>query len=244
MSYYFNSALRGAKLTLFTRLGGLLLGLVIGDLVFHLLPGHNLDNPSLAHMTIAALPALGGFLAGGATWGISMGRLAGAPDTRRMACAGLLGFAPITITLAIGLSIIETMANTSFLAQLPIHRLFTVLFVPAAFLIAGISSWSIGIGLKDNLLARGLFWQVGLTAGITFLAINVIMEATGWVIGAPGAAQRLTMITVLALSLLGTALAGGGMLGWVISVWDRADLTNIRGTMVFNESGDRHRNFG
>ena len=82
-----------------TLFGGLLIGLVLGDLVFHILSGHNLANPSPAHMTIASLPALAGFLAGGAAWGASMGRLASAPDTRRMALAGLLGFAPITIIL-------------------------------------------------------------------------------------------------------------------------------------------------
>lgn len=206
-------ALRGALLTLLSLFGGLLIGLVVGDLVFHILPGHNLENPSPAHMAIAALPALGGFLAGGAAWGAAVGRLAGAPDTRRLALAGMLGFAPITITLAVGLSFVETLVGTGFLAQLPIHRLFTFLFVPAAFLIAGVSAWAIGVGLRDSRLARALFWQVGLTAGTTFLAVNLLLESLGWVVGAPGAAERATMVTVLALGNISAALAGGSVLG-------------------------------
>jgi len=216
-------ALRGALLTLLTLFGGLLIGLVVGDLVFHILPGHNLENPSPAHMAIAALPALGGFLAGGAAWGVSVGRLAGAADSRRMALAGMLGFAPITITLAVGLSFVETIAGTGPLAQLPIHRLFTLLFVPAAFLIAGVSAWAIGRGLRDRKLARTLFWQVGLTAGMTFLAVNLLMESLGWVVGAPGAAERATMVTVLALSNISAALAGGAVLGARLAVARQAD---------------------
>jgi hypothetical protein len=146
-----------------------------------------------------------------------MSRLAGSTETQRLAWAGLLGFAPITITLAIALSIIETRAGTGILAGIQIHRLFTILFVPAAFLIAGTSAAAIGVGLRDVQLAWRLFWAVGLTAGITFLTINLLMEKDGWVVGAPGAAQRFTMVTVLLLGLLGITLTGGGMMGWMLS---------------------------
>lgn len=209
--------LRGAVLTVLTLFGGLLIGLVLGDLVFHVLPGHSLENPSLAHMAIAALPALAGFLAGGAAWGVSMGRMASAPDTRRMALAGMLGFAPITIVLAIGLSFVETLAGTGFLARLPIHRLFTILFVPAAFLIAGVSAWAIGKGLRVPKLARSLFWQVGLAASSTFLLVNLGLESLGWVVGGPGAAERATMVTVLTLGNICAALVGGAVLGWKLA---------------------------
>jgi len=134
------AALQGAALTVVTLFGGLLLSLALGVIVFHSLPGHSLENPSLAHTAIAAFPALIGFLVGGAAWGVSLIRLKPAPDTHRMAVAGLLGFGPITITLAVSLGIVETMAGNSILGQIPIHRMFTLLFVPAAFLIAGLSS--------------------------------------------------------------------------------------------------------
>jgi hypothetical protein len=109
---------------------------------------------------------------------------------------------------------VETIASTGFMGQLPIHRLFTLLFVPAAFLIAATSAWAISRGLKDNTLARSLFWQVGLVAAATFLIINLSMESLGWVVGAPGAAERATMVTVLILGDVSAALAGGALIGY------------------------------
>ena len=211
------AALQGAVLAVVTLFGGLLLGLALGVIVFHNLPGHSLENPSPAHTAVAAFPALVGFLAGGAAWGVSLTRIKPAPDTRRMALAGLLGFGPITITLTVGLGIVETLAGSSMLAQIPIHRLFTLLFVPAAFLIAGTSSWTIGRGLEESGLDRRLFWKVGLAAAATFLAVNLIMEAFGLVVGAPGAAQRATMVTVLISGNVSAALVGGGVLGLILA---------------------------
>jgi hypothetical protein len=51
-----------------------------------------------------------GFLAGSALWGLLMGGLATAKEPRRMALAGMLGFAPITLTLAILLRLLESVA--------------------------------------------------------------------------------------------------------------------------------------
>lgn len=244
MSYYYRPALRGAFLTLLTLFGGLLIGLVLGDVVFRVLPGHNLENPRPAHMAIAALPALLGFLTGGAVWGYAMGRLAGSTETRRMAVAGLLGFGPITILLAVGLSVAEPPLVANFGASTGIHRIFTLLFVPTAFLIAGVSAWAIGKGLRDSKLAWSLFWQVGLTAGITFLVVNLMMESLGWVVGAPGAADRATMVTVLALGDICAALIGGAVLGWKLSAEERVLLTNSRGTILSDEPETSGRDFG
>lgn len=210
-------AFRSAVLTLITLFGGLLIGLVLGDVLFKVLPGSNLESPAPTHVAIAALPALTGFLAGGAAWGVAIGRLVDEADTRRMALAGLLGFGPITLTLAIGLSLAEPPLIANYGDSTGIHRIFTLLFVPAAFLIAGTSAWAIGRGLRSSTLAASLFWRVGLAAGLTFLFINLGMEAAGWVVGAPGAAERATMVTVLAMGNLGAALVGGGVLGWVLT---------------------------
>jgi len=42
------------------------------------------------------------------------------------------------------------------------------------------------------------------------------MLAFGWQAGAPGAAERFTMITVMLTRNAGTALAGGAVLGWAL----------------------------
>jgi hypothetical protein len=207
------TAVQGALITVLTLFGGLLIGLVAGDIVFRLIPGSSVSDVKLGHAAIAAIPALAGFLAGGAAWGVQMGRLADVSDTRRMAIAGMIGFGPITIILAAGLGVAEPMIVGALAGTAPIHRVFTLLFVPSAFLIAGVSAYAIGRGMKDNGLARFLLWRVGLAAGTTFLLINLMMESLGWVVGAPGAAERATMITVLAAGNLGAALVGGGVFG-------------------------------
>ncbi len=204
--------LRGALTTVFTLFSGLLLGVAAGFVVFELLPGRDIVHPPPLNVALAALPALAGFASGAAAWGVLMGRLGGSRDTRRLALAGALGFGPLTLALAAGLGTLEPVIVAS-LGPLPIHRVFTLLFVPSAFLIAGVSAAALGLGLRRPRLALSLLWQVGLAAGLAFLAVNLLMEALGWVVGAPGAAERATMLTVLGVGVVGAALAGGAILG-------------------------------
>ncbi len=211
------SGMVGAVSTAASLVGGLLLGIAAGNLVFNWLPGHSLTNPSPAAMAVAAVPALAGMFIGSALWGVLMGRLAQTNQWRRMALAGGLGFAPITIGLGIALQILEPIALNALGAWLPIQRLFTVLFVPAAFAIAGVSAWGLGLGLEKRPLARHWPWKVGLAAALAFLAVNLIMETLGWVVGAPRAAERFTMLTVMTLGNLGAALAGGAVMGVILT---------------------------
>ncbi len=212
-----NMAIRSALMTVITLFGGIAVGVTMGQLVLELIPGSDANNLRIGHALIAAVPAFGGVLAGGAAWGMQVGRLAGAGQTRRMAIAGMVGFGPITILLAVGLGLGEPAIVSALFETAPIHRVFTLLFVPSAFLITGASVYAAGRGLGDAALARRLFWKVGLAAAGAFLLINLVMESLGWVIGAPGAVERFTMLTVLALSNLGAALVGGGVLGFLLA---------------------------
>lgn len=209
------SALQSALLTVLTLFGGMLAGVLIGNLIFESLPGHVI--PDVFHITLSAIPAVVGLLAGSATWGLAMARIAQADERRRMALTGILGFVPVTILLAFVLLSLEPIAVEKFGARLPVNRVFTLFFVPAAFLIAGISAWAIGRGLRANSLAVSLLWRVGLTAALAFLVVNFLMEAIGWVVGAPGAAERFTMLVVMFVGNLGAALAGGAVLGWTLT---------------------------
>lgn len=213
------AATLSALVTALGLIGGLLLGGAAGELVFNFLPGHSTTQPSVAHILLAAAPALLGILAGSAVWGAWMGRLAGARDGRRMAAAGALGFAPITIALGLALALLEPVAVDRLGAQFPIAGLFTLFFVPAAGLIAGVGAGAIGLGLRDKALAWRLGWRAGLAAGITFLLVNVALEQLGWRVGAPQAAARATMLTVLLLSNLGAALVAGAAVGGQLSRW-------------------------
>jgi len=60
-------------------------------------------------------------------------------------------------------------------------------------------------------------WQAGLIATLTFLVVNLLMESLGWVIGAPNAAERATMVTVLALGNITAAITGGAVMGWKLA---------------------------
>jgi hypothetical protein len=153
---------------------------------------------------------------GSALWGVLMGRMAKADDLRRMALAGGLGFAPIAIGIGILLQVLEPIALSEYGNWLPLHRLFTILFVPSAFIIAGVSAFAIGTGLRNRPLAWQLLWKIGLVAAVAFLVVNLIMEASGWVVGAPRAAERFTMLTVMFMGNLGAALAGGAAMGLLL----------------------------
>ncbi len=206
-----HAAILGATLTVLGLVGGLMGGLIGGSFIFHGLIG---KVPDPLTYTLAALAFGGGILSGSALWGAGMAGLARSPASRRAAWAGVLGFVPITIMLNIGLLAVEPIAVR---ANLPLHRLFTMLFVPSACLIAGTSSLALGWALGWGRAAPALALRVGLTAALAFLAVNLGMEALGWQVGGPGAEERGTMITVLIISNLAAALAGGAMLGMTLT---------------------------
>jgi hypothetical protein len=85
--------------------------------------------------------------------------------------------------------------------------------VPSVALVAGIASLALGWGLGWGRHSSTLALRVGLAAAFAFLTINLGMEALGWQVGGPRAAERSTMLIVLLVSALGAAIGGGAMLG-------------------------------
>lgn len=71
-----------------------------------------------------------------------------------MVWAGILGFVPITLVLGFVLQLIEPIAVARLGTQIPLHRLFTLLFVSTAFLIAGTGGLALGVGLRNRRQAR------------------------------------------------------------------------------------------
>jgi hypothetical protein len=205
--------IQAGLVTVACLIGGLLLGIVLGEIVFNALPGHSIDDPDPIHIALAATMALAGITAGGALWGQRMGLLAGSGEARRMAAAGALGFAPFALAAGLALNALEPFAVGTLSAQFPIHRIFTLLFVPAAGLVAAAGGWAIGAGLRSQPLAWGLAWRAGLAAAVAFLLADLTMEALGWRVGGPNAAERLTMLSVMLVSNTGAALAGGAAIG-------------------------------
>jgi hypothetical protein len=209
----YRTMLRSGIQTVLCLFGGPSVGSLLASMTFNALPGHSNAN---LRITLTMIPVIAGLLIGSALWGVQMGRLIQVAEDRRMAVVGVLGFAPITLGLGILLNVLEPVAVQQFGRQIPIHRLFTLLFVPAVFISAGVSAWAIGVGLRNMTLARSLSWRVGLAAALAFLIVNLVMEGLGWIVGAPRAAERLTMLTVVFAGNLGGALLGGAVLGWVL----------------------------
>ncbi len=207
-------ALYGAFLTPLMLVGGLLVSTAVGNFVFAGLPAQ-LNEP--LRIALAAISAVSGMAIGSALWGIAMGKLARSNQRRRMAWAGILGFVPITLVLGLVLQAIEPIAAAGLGAQIPLHRLFMLLFVPTALLIAGAGGLALGFGLRNRRLAWRLALRAGGAAAAAFLAVNVGMEALGWQVGAPHAVERLTMLTVLLVSDVGAAVASGATIGSLLA---------------------------
>lgn len=193
------------------------MGIAAGGIVMERLPWYFNDPVRFA---LAALAALAGMFAGGAVWGSAMSRLTKAAATRRMAMTGGIGFAlsatPVALTLAFLENIVVAESRGP---DLPIHNVFTLLFVAAAATIAGVSGAALGFATGDRATFGRLAWMCALAGGCAFLVVNLTMDALGWRVGAPGAAERATMLTTALLGNLAAAMAGGAVIGRVF--WAR-----------------------
>jgi MFS family permease len=208
-------ALCSALVSALALVGGLLLGVVVGFITFETLPGH---MPEASKAGLAAIPALVGTFAGGAIWGRVMARLADREEARRMVWAGALGYGLAVILAGIGLSALEmAIVERGGGPALPVHVVFTILFVPAASFVAAVGGLALGIALRNWSLAGRLGLFGGLAAGVAFLVVNLLMDSLGWRVGAPGAAERFTMLTVMFTGNLAAALAGGAVIGVLLT---------------------------
>lgn len=205
--------LRTALATVFYLFGSQLVGLLAG----FALNGLPMHLPEATKNTLSAIPVLLLMFAGGAFWGRAMARITGSANIRRMTWAGALSFAPSVILAGIVLASLEVaLVERGRGPDLPIYQLFTLLFVPAAFIVAGLGGLSLGIAHQDWALAGRLGLWAGLAGAGAFLLVDIVMDALGWRVGAPGAAQRATMLTVMLLSNLSAALVGGAVVGLLL----------------------------
>lgn len=208
-------ALRIGAATVICLLGGMALGVAIGTAVHGALPGHMMDPVRVAP---AALLALLGVVGGGAAWGVAVGRLTGDDRLRRLARVGGLSYGPTFVLVGLLLTVAEVLIVVQGRGpQMALDTLFTVLFVPASAVVAGVPAWALGRQLADGATGARLGLGVGAAAGVTFLLVNRLMHGLGWVVGGPGAAERFTMLTVLGVGALAAAVVGGATLGLLLA---------------------------
>ncbi|CAG0946582.1 hypothetical protein ANRL1_03113 [Anaerolineae bacterium] len=209
------TVLLSALATTGSLIGGLFVAFLLGSLVHGGLPGHMEEN---AKTGVSALVALVFVIAAGALWGRAITRITRAGDQKRMMWAGALGFGPTVIAVGIVLTMLEVaIVERGGGPALPIHTVFTLLFTPAAFVIATMGGLAIGIAMKDAQLMVRLALSSGLAAGVTFLVVDLLMDAVGYRVGAPGAAERFTMLTVMFLGNLAASLTGGAAIGYMLA---------------------------
>ncbi len=207
--------IRTALMTPLCLIGTFFVGALLGDLLFAGLPGHLRDE---ARVALAALPVLICVSSGGALWGRALARIVHVGDVKRMMWAGALGYAPTLLVVALTLTVLEKLiVEQGRGPDLPLHVVFTLLFTPAVFLIATIGALALGLALRRGGPALPLALASGLAAGLTFLVVDFLMDSFGYRVGAPGAVQRATMITVLLTGDVAASLAAGTVIGWFLS---------------------------
>lgn len=163
---------------------------------------------------IPVLILLATFFVGGGLWGRSLARHFGLPE-RPASLAGAAGYALPLLGTAFVLAAVEGNLFEFLLDGWKLHILYGLLFVPAAFAIAAVASGAVVATSRNGGLALKAALAGGTGAALGFLAVTVILDLVGMRVGAPGAEERFTMITVTAVGMVGAALLGSWAVGRV-----------------------------
>lgn len=198
-------AVRAGLATVLYLGGGLALGFVLGIAISNV-PLHMSEllkniGGAVGLLTLLSLASH--------RWGSTMAALSGWGDRPWAARIGGLSFPIVLFAAALALSAGEAL----FEIGLPIHVLYGALFVPTSFLIVALVSVAWGKALKDWNLGGKLALGAAPPAGLAFFLVYLLMDAIRYRVGAPGAGEKATMITVTFVGCLAAAAAGGAALG-------------------------------
>ena len=202
--------LMSAVATPASLMGGVLVGATLGVLLDRL----SIHAPDQTLILLVMIPIFGG----GALWGILLSRIHGLPNRTGATITGSLSFGLGVIGAATLLLRLERiLVGQHRLSGVPVHVIFTLLFVPATFLVAAIGSSAILLvsGNRTHWIRSAL--MTGLTASLSFLIIDLLLDSLGMRVGAPRAAEHFTMLSVAFLGSTAAAFSGGAILGLVLS---------------------------
>ncbi len=182
-------------------------GLVAGLLIVNL--GGNTD----AIQPIGLLVLFALMLAGNMLWARAVARLASLQQARRFIVIAAITQVAITFASILILGRLEEHFVENGHTTLPLHVLYTLLFVPATFVGAFIAGSACGFAMGKPALA----WRMGLhgavAAAIAFLALNVLQDMLGRRVGGPNAAETATMITVTVVCWFAASVAFSAAMG-------------------------------
>src|SRR4029453_15722995 len=170
-----------------------------------------LPLPLVPRRVLDGAVALSVTLWAGMLWGRDIATFAHASAPRRTAKLTALAVGPAILAAGAILAAIEPAAVArATRAGYSIHFVYSVLFVPVAGIVAAVGAFALGVGLNGRALGMRLAANAGAAALLTFLAVDLLMYALGWRVGAPNAARRATMLVVTMLSASAAATAAGG----------------------------------
>ncbi len=148
-------------------------------------------------------------------WGRAMAQLHGLQPAGRYGWAAGLAFGVLIGGSALYLNHIERRIQIFMMrTDLEIHQLFMVVFVSVAAVAAFGTGLALGLAGRDLRLGLRLGLWGGLAAGLAFFLTALFMDVVlGYQVGAPGAEQRFTMVTVTILGIAAAAVAGSAGVG-------------------------------
>jgi hypothetical protein len=197
-----------AAITVRDLIGGLVVAVGLGSLA------DMLPLPLVIRRGVDGMVALSITLLAGGFWGRDMAQLAGRPDLQRTRKLTALSVGPAIIAVGALLAIVEpSVVGRATRAGFAIHAVYTVLFVPVTGFVAAVGGFALGYGLEDRRFGMRLAMVAGLAALVAFLAVDLLMYAIGWHVGAPNAGRRATMLVVTVLSASAAAGAAGAAIG-------------------------------
>jgi len=204
--------LASVVVTAVSLMGGVIVGVGIGiGAMVNSLPFH---APEQTLILLVSIPIFGG----GALWGSLLTRIHNLPNRMRATIAGSLSFGFGVIGAAILLGTLErVLVEQHRLPGVPIHVIFSLLFVPSTFLVTtlGCSAVLLASGNQTNWFRSAL--TTGLVASLSFLIMDLFLDTLGMRVGAPRAAESATMLTVAFLSSVAAVFSAGAILGRLLS---------------------------
>ena len=207
-SYRDGAALPAALITARDLIGGIVIAVALGFLA------DQLPLPLIPRRAFDVAIALSITLLAGRFWGRDMATLARASDPRVPARLTMWSVGPAIIAVGAALAAVEpSLVARITRAGYSIHFVYSMLFVPVTGIVAAVGAFALGVGLDGRRLGARLAVTAGLAAGVTFLAVDVLMYALGWRVGAPNAARRATMLVVTVVSASAAAVAAGAAIG-------------------------------